>query len=178
MAKSFRLFELLIYPDSESYKADDVIQAACEYFDDWAYMLHDSDVIKETGELKKAHIHFVGRCDTARQISAVSNKCGIPENSIEVKNSFRYSVRYLVHLDQPEKFQYSFEHVKSNFDVNRYMKVKSDAHSVVKIIALMDEYKPQSMEELVLLCYKHDLFDCFKRSYTMWKDIFHERKVI
>lgn len=177
MAKSFRIFELLIYPDSESYKADEVLQAASDYFDEWAYALHDSDVL-DTGELKKAHIHFVGRCESARQIAAVSNKCGIPENAIEVKNSFKYSVRYLVHMDQPEKFQYSNDRIISNIELTRILSGKDESMGVQKIFDLMDQYKPNSIDELTSLVIKNGLWSTYRRSYSIFKDILHERKVI
>lgn len=178
MGKSFRIFELMIYPDSEIYVTDDVVKAATEYFDEWAYILHDSDVLPETGEVKKAHIHFLGRCESARQIAAVSNKCGIPENAIQIKNSFKFSVRYLVHLDQPEKYQYSNDKIISNLDVTRYLNGKDESMSVSKIFSLMDEYKPASIDELTMLVIKNGLWSTYRRSYSIFKDILHERKVI
>lgn len=176
MAKSYRIFELVVYPDSESYKADDVLQAASEYFEDWAYAYHDSDVM-ESGELKKAHYHFIGRNQTSRQISAVASKCGVPEYSIEVKNSFKYSVRYLVHLDQPEKYQYTNDRIISNLDLTSILKGKDETLSVDKIFALMDQYKPQNIDQLTMLVCRHGLWSTYRRSYSIFKDILHERKV-
>lgn len=177
MAKSFRIFELLIYPDSETYNSDDVLQAASEYFDEWAYALHDSDVL-DTGELKKAHFHFVGRCESGRQISAVSNKCGIPENAIQVKNSFKYSVRYLVHLDQPDKFQYSNDRIVSNIELTRILSGKDETMGVQKIFVLMEQYKPTSIDALTSLVIKNGLWSTYRRNYSIFKDILHERKVM
>ena len=56
--KKIRNFSGVLYPDSESYNCNEVIDRIKSKFKQWAFCLHDMDVNDE-GELKKAHIHWV-----------------------------------------------------------------------------------------------------------------------
>ena len=47
-----RKFCGILYLDTETYKVDDVLERIKSYFDQWAYCLHDKDVIEESGEAK------------------------------------------------------------------------------------------------------------------------------
>lgn len=49
-----RKYQGVLYPDSESYCCDDVLNILKSTFPEFAYILHDKDV-DENGELKKPH---------------------------------------------------------------------------------------------------------------------------
>ena len=57
--KRHRKFELVLYPDSESYNIDSVLDSSLSYFPMWAYCLHDSDIAangrKTTMDIIAAH---------------------------------------------------------------------------------------------------------------------------
>ena len=81
-----RKFELVLYPDSDSYDCDAVITLAQSYFSDWAYCLHYADTTDD-GELKKAHIHFVGKLSDVKSPEVVCKDLGLPLNAISnIKN--------------------------------------------------------------------------------------------
>lgn len=92
--------------------------------------LHSEDVYEDgdnVGKKKKAHYHCVVRYKDAVYSSAISKRTGIPHQYkiFEKTISFRSSVRYLTHLDDPEKFQYSIDDVwVSDWDI--YMKCVGD----------------------------------------------------
>ena len=75
-----RKFELVLYPDSDSYDCDTVIQLSQSYFADWAYCLHYADTTDD-GKLKKAHIHFVGKLSDMRSPDVVCKDLGLPINN-------------------------------------------------------------------------------------------------
>ena len=58
--KQDRKWELVLYPDSDSYDVSSVLADLAGVFDQWAYILHDSDVDAD-GNLKKPHYHFYGK---------------------------------------------------------------------------------------------------------------------
>ena len=80
----------------------------CKYY---AYIYHDSD-IKENGELKTKHLHFVA--EDRHSLKNWAELFGLPENMIEICRGFRASNRYLIHIDDNDKFQYKFEDIKTN----------------------------------------------------------------
>ena len=112
MADKYRVFSGVVYPASESYNCVQVLETLKSKFKEWAYCLHDSDVNDE-GELKKPHIHWVGRGDP-RTLSAVAKFLGLKENEVELGKNFKALIQYLIHLNNPEKAQYSIEDVVSN----------------------------------------------------------------
>lgn len=106
----YRLFSIILYPDSESYKIDNVLfNIHCLKY--YAYIIHDKDK-KESGEIKKDHYHVIIKLDNASTIQALANKLGIPENHIQhIKNERAY-IRYLIHYDNADKYLYSIEDIK------------------------------------------------------------------
>lgn len=75
----------------------------CKYY---AYIFHDKD------EGKDIHLHFVAQ--DRHSLKMWSNLFDIPENMIEIPRNFRSVNRYLIHLDDPEKFLYNKSDVITN----------------------------------------------------------------
>ena len=111
--KKIRNFSGVLYPDSESYNCDEVISRIKSKFKQWAFCLHDMDVNDE-GELKKAHIHWVGAGD-ARTLASCARILGLKENEIEICKNCKLMVRYLLHLDDPDKYQYPVDDLDTNW---------------------------------------------------------------
>ena len=75
----------------------------CKYY---AYIFHDHD------DGKQKHLHFCAQ--DRHNIRVWSKLLGIPENMIEIARSFRSCNRYLIHLDDKDKFQYDRGDVVTN----------------------------------------------------------------
>lgn len=82
-----------------------IIQAleGCKYY---AYIFHDKD------EGKDIHLHFVAQ--DRHSLKKWASLFDIPENMIEIPRNFRAVNRYLIHLDDSEKFLYNKSDVKTN----------------------------------------------------------------
>ena len=107
-----RTFALELYPEW-SY-LNDILTYISKY--KYALILHDKDVNNETGEVKKAHYHVVLEYEGKRLVSAVQNDLkqkGLETRFVQPCNE-RAMLRYLVHKDDPEKYQYQPEEVKTN----------------------------------------------------------------
>ena len=82
-------------------------------------ILHDKDK-KEDGELKTLHLHCVLLLEKRRSkeniINDISTKLKIPPNCVSVDDcrSIQGSIRYLVHYEEADKYQYPLEDIKSN----------------------------------------------------------------
>ena len=103
ISKQYRHFIAILYPDSEIYNYDDII-FNLNQFKYYAYIKHQPEK-----EESKEHVHLFISLDSATSISAISKRLGIPENYIQYVKSVRSSVRYLTHIDYPEKIQYPIE---------------------------------------------------------------------
>lgn len=171
--KPTRSFLGVLYPDSDSYDCDKVLAALSKYFDEFAYILHDRDT-DDNGELKKAHIHWVGRCKNARLLSAVSSALGVPQNSVEICKGWRSSVKYLVHADDQEKFQYDPKEVEGNLDLGRYL---SDMSSDQMAGKLLDEIcsTHHTITSLTRYAIKNGLWSEYRRAFSIWAAVLHEQ---
>ena len=109
--KRTRNFATVVYPTSEKTPENwqDILRE--QIIPAFISPLHDKDK-NTTGEVKKAHYHIiimfegVKTIEQAREVFDLIGGVGI-----EPIKSIRAYVRYLCHLDNPEKAQYSIEDV-------------------------------------------------------------------
>lgn len=168
--KKFRSFAGTLYPDSESYDCETLLSTIRSKFIDWAYILHDKDA-NENGELKKPHIHWVGRA-TPRCLSVVSNFLGLPENDIEVVKNFDNMVMYLIHLNDIDKFQYSPDDVETNLpNIGQLLRRQSEGQ-IVKDLASAKMQK--SWYDLVQYAVDIDSYDILRRNLGVIRLIWEE----
>lgn len=127
--KRDRKFTGVIYPDSVSYDCEAVLQYVNSNFD-CAYILHDCDVIEETGEIKKPHYHLVFRwaSGSARTLASVGKEIGLPDeeiHSLQYCGNLDGALLYLVHDtdESKDKAQYSPDDVKGNLKA-RLLKIQ------------------------------------------------------
>lgn len=170
MADKYRVFSGVIYPDSESYNPVQVIETLKSKFKEWAYCLHDSDV-NDDGELKKPHIHWVGRGDP-RTLSAVAKFLGLKENEVELGKNFKALIQYLIHLNNPEKAQYSMTDVVTNIsDIEKYLRNLSEGQLVED---LAEAKMSMNWRNLVKYANENGCYDVFRRNLGVLKLIWAE----
>lgn len=134
-----RNWSILVYPDSAPENWRELID---DLHIEWIESpLHDRDVNSSTGEIKKAHYHvdllFSG-LKTYEQVVEVIEplNCPIPKRTLSVKGS----VRYMAHLDNPEKFQYDPADIVAHGGVDLADLLKPSATERYGMIREMCEY--------------------------------------
>ena len=172
--KKYRSFAGTLYPDSESYDCETLLSIIRSKFIDWAYILHDKDT-DDNGELKKPHIHWVGRA-TPRTLSVVSNFLGLPVNDIEVVKSFDNMVMYLIHLNDIDKFQYSPDDVETNLpNIGQLLRRKSEGQLVKDLASAKME---KSWYDLIQYAVETDSYDVLRRNWALirlvWDEVQYE----
>lgn len=168
--KQYRLFTGTLYPDSSTYNCDDVLSLIKLKFKDWAFITHDCDT-DENGELKKPHIHWVGRCDP-RKVSSCANILGLKPNEIEIGRDFKALIQYLIHLNDPDKFQYSPDAVTSNIsDIGKYF-VRLSEGQLVKDLA--SAKCKMSWYDLIQYAVENDCYDVLRRNLGIIKLVWDE----
>lgn len=86
---------------------------------DWAYIIHDKDIDKD-GNIVRPHYHIAVRLKNPRKLKHICQWFGIASNFIEFgKGSYSDLLKYLIHENAPEKYQYSVKDVVSNFDFEK-----------------------------------------------------------
>lgn len=95
-----------------------LLSSGCSEF---AWILHDKDTDKETGENIRPHIHVDLKFDNPRDLSSVSDLFKDEEQYVELikgKYGWENSLAYLCHrtANSKEKYQYDFGEVHASFD--------------------------------------------------------------
>ncbi len=170
--KRDRKFELVLYPDSESYDIDTVLAACCSYFSMWAYCLHDSDVC-EDGSPKKSHIHFLGKFDDVRAPEVVCRDLRLPISSISNVKSWKAACRYLIHLDSPTKYQYSVDDVISSFPILSYFSLPDDEQAR-RILDFISSTGCSRVSDLTLWALDNGCYSALRRGFAIWSQILRE----
>ena len=101
-----RIWAAVVYPESAPENWRELLD---DQHIEWAESpLHEFDVNESTGEVKKPHWHIILAFEGKKSYEQVLEileplNCTIPQRC----HSIRGAVRYMAHLDNPEKHQYS-----------------------------------------------------------------------
>lgn len=135
--------------------------------------LHDKDV-KENGEYKKPHRHVLFAFDGVKSRAQVAELCKqIGGAGCEAINSLYAQVRYLTHMDSPDKAQYSTLDVLTfgGFEYKRYANTKEDEEretnsKVCRIMTLAVEHELHYFGELAdyIVGEEPELFGVMRRN--------------
>jgi hypothetical protein len=167
-----RKFEIILYPDSDVYDCDVVIQRAISYFSAWAYCLHYGDTTDD-GELKKAHIHFLGKLSDPIEPSLVCKDLSLPVNAIANVKSWKAACRYLIHLDSPDKFQYSPDDVVTSFPILAFFSLP-DEDQARRIIEYISQSGCTKVSDLTLWALNNGCYSGLRRGFAIWNQILRE----
>lgn len=89
----------------------------------FAYILHDKD-FDDKGVIKRRHLHLVLECPTRRRVSYYIKHLSImfgvnrTQVQVEVSNNFDWDIQYLIHKNNPDKYQYDVSDIVTNMSVN------------------------------------------------------------
>lgn len=170
--QQYRIFTGVLYPDSKSYNYRDMLDVLADVFDEFAYITHDADVDAE-GKPKKVHVHWLGRLQNPTTIGGVSLRTTLPAHDIEAGKSFKALVRYLVHLDDPDKAQYSPSAIVSNFDPCKYFRdsKQTDAQKAAQIFQFIVDTRCSDMTVLVDWALRNDCWDALRRGASLFRNV-------
>lgn len=158
-----RSWNYIVYPESAPENWRDIIN---ELHLEWVESpLHDKD-IEETGEIKKAHWHVLILFPSVKsfeQAKAVADSLNAP--APQKTMSAKGSVRYMLHLDSPHKYQYDMSDLKAygGVDLNELLKPTSSER--YELIGEMMEFVSNNdiveMKEILDYAYSNRFDDWF-----------------
>ena len=114
------------------------------------YMInHDKD--EEDGKMVETHTHFVIDYQTPRKISTVANLLGTEPNFIQPCISRKASLRYLLHLDEKDKYEYKAEDVIHNDQIPFEDVIKGQSMSDAEVAEYI--YRGEDLKLLGIIPY-------------------------
>lgn len=100
----------------------------------YAYIIHDKDV-DDSGALKAEHIHIMIKFAYSYNVMTLAKQLNLESQYVQhiVSRNYEDALLYLTHANAKDKYQYSADAVKANFDYKaiceRYLKRKEQAIS-------------------------------------------------
>ena len=160
--KRTRNYATVVYPESAPDNWQEILEQ--QFVPAFISPLHDKD-INPTGEPKKAHFHVMIMYDNVKtrdQAQEIFNSIG--GVGCEVVQSLRGYARYLCHLDNPEKFQYPQESVRSlcGADYPNVIGLVTDKYKAIgEMIDYCEENCIYSYSDLLKYC-RSNKFEWFR----------------
>lgn len=179
-----RKYVAVLYPEDATHLAAMEKLKSGGY--DFAAILHDSDVYEtdgtdhQQGDLKKPHWHVVIRFSpNALWNTAVAKDLGIEPNYLEKCRNLNKALLYLIHRDNPEKYQYDIENVFGSESMrtvlSKLLREEDEGLRVLSIIKMVeDEPGIISPTEMLKKACKEGYYGEFRRMGNWPKIIIQE----
>ena len=166
--------EVMQYWDYMDCKDIDVIISRIKkltYIKSWAIITHDKDVLPN-GELKPPHFHCVLTFSNATTIKSIADCIGVEMQYVEKIRTTTKSARlYLIHRNDPEKYQYPPEDVRASFD---YVSYVDDCPVRQKRENIAERIEKGEIKQYNL--YKFITIDEYSRNYRYYQRCFEYRQ--
>lgn len=166
MAEKYRQVRLLLYPEDLTHF--NALSYIIDNFSDYAFILHNQDK-NDNGELKKEHWHVVCSFKNPRSLSGVAKELKITENYVLPCDRFPDALEYLLHVNHPEKHQYSIDEVSGTL-VGKLKDLlnkgnKSECEKVIDLLDFIDNTDGYiSVSMFSRYCADIGNWDIFRRS--------------
>ena len=170
-------YELIIY-DLDTL---DTVQEYCDNLNiNYAYAFHNKD-LNDDGTPKKDHIHFMIFLPFQKTITAVSKVLGIPLTNINYIDNKVGAVRYLIHLDHKDKYQYDKDIIVYNFNIDPYFNTLKDKSSkeginVKQLIDFIKQNDYTSIEMLIDYAIDCGIYSDLRRNQNLLLRLIYEKR--
>ena len=150
-------FPMLVYEEQIETVKQNLVLFGYKY----AICKHDKDQ-NENGEVKKVHWHIVIICERREWQSALAKRLGIEARFIQhpLSSEPNGAIRYLTHIDNPEKAQYDCESIETNIDAAELERLHQKAEKKSK-----DEENEALLDDIERLATKSISYKDFFRAH-------------
>ena len=113
-------------------------------------------------------------------LGRAATKFGVPSQYVQIVHNKKEAIQYLIHLNNPDKFQYSADEVISNDDHLQAILTKTPsseekASLLTDFIFSSDSY---SMESLVKFALANHCWDELRRGQHIYTQLLREKVVV
>lgn len=164
----YRCFEFVVYDESIHYKLGDIM-FALHGFKYWAWVRHEPEE-----DEKLPHYHILIRLENATTIDSISKKTGVPIHKIQYVKNIRAMCRYMIHLDDPNKIQYTLEdvHVSKLFErkfKKNFEELKTEEEIIQDIYFYIDNNHFDTYQEKIRNLLMFINFNCYDTIYKRYR---------
>lgn len=175
MFKSRRFF-LICYQESCGDLPTVIRNLGC---DGYAYILHDQDT-DASGQLKKPHYHVILDFENERQSNVIAEAFSTAENNVERCKSLSGAVKYLVHAENPEKYQYDKAFIVSNnINISKYLQFATESLQVAEILRIIEfhsAFPGRHFSDVISDCCANGLYSVLRRGNSLFLTVWKEKR--
>lgn len=130
-----RMAEMILY--QENAKQEDIEDKLKEYksIKQYAGILHDKEEVKQ-------HYHIMMKFSSpfdTKNLTTMFKDFNVTENNIsKIKGQYSDAVKYLIHKNAPEKYQYQKEKVFSNFDIQEDLDKSNEVNNTILLYSNLE----------------------------------------
>ena len=144
------------------------------------WITHDCDVNPETGEQNKEHVHYVIYFTNESYKSRITKSFQWYKDInrfVKPAKDLRDRIRYLLHLDNPDKYQYPVSYLCGNVEAyKKYVDAKKTEEEDVQKILLLLKYKtPNSITDLLQQVIDMGVYATYRRNSYVFNQILAEQ---
>lgn len=137
----------------------------------WAIITHDKDMLSN-GQLKPAHFHCVLTFSNAKTIKSIADTIRVEMQYIErIRTTTKSARLYLIHRNNPEKYQYSPDEVKASFE---YVSYVDDCPAKQRRENIAERIESGEIKQYSLC--KYVSIDEYSRNYRYYQKCFEYRQ--
>ena len=155
--RSIELNQQLEYLDMDLVKSN-LEERSC--IKDYAYIIHDKD-LNDKGELVAPHIHLMMRFNEVQDTKYIAKWFEVKEQYLcKIKGRFSDALKYLIHENAPQKYQYSVDEVVTNLDFQKEKKNSNERKEEIMTKIVNGEIREYNLYDEVNIVE----YDKYKRS--------------
>lgn len=168
--KKFYTFNIVLYKDSTSYDYHRIIDYITMHWDSYAYIEH-----KAEKDETKVHTHVLVHFNNRRYLSGVAKELSINECYIEPCNLIPF-LRYLIHLDDEDKIQYSPYEVVGPLQTKLIELVTQTKTSEVEQVSMIFDFIAESnkyLTQTLLLQFvlQNGCYSAYRRNFSLFYNL-------
>lgn len=193
-------FQAILYPDATDYNCEIAVNRLRYYWPHAIWILHDKDCYSPTeveewkalhqsddchfkeGEIKKKHYHVVAWTDHSPILlgTAASQKFDIPSNYVQRVKNLRKAIQYLIHKNNPDKFQYDVSELQlkdvDEKELRKYLKVDVDMMDKGKrLFDFIQTHDRVTLTQLTTFAFENECYDELRRGQHLYTALLIER---
>ena len=173
-----RNVELILYDIEEVYKC----KKMCEISNySYAYCYHDKDLLENLSDFKKAHYHFQVYSENVKELDKWVEIFEVNSARVQKIDNKKAAIRYLIHADNNDKYQYEIQNIVSNFEIIKYFdKLISDETCEIDLILTYIDFHKRRIGTKEILDYVLDnnIWSTFRRNYSIIRDLLSEHNLM
>lgn len=172
-----RNVELILYDIEDVYRC---IMICNQNNFEYAYIRHDKDLQSNLEDFVKCHYHFQIYNEYQKELTTWGKIFDVNLARVQKISNKKAAIRYLIHADNNDKFQYDIIDINSNFEIIKYFdKLVSDENCEIDLIFAYIEYHKRKIgvKEIIDYVLDNNIWGTFRRNYSIIKDLLSEHNL-